>query len=207
MMTDFHTHTPASDALVSSGAENFGRAQLESLEFHPWNVPDDFSGLPARFLELAPRAAAIGEAGLDRLRGAPFELQRSALQKILALANTLEKPVVFHAVRATPELFALSSPYPAMRKLIHGFRGSPAKFAEFRRHGFFVSFAPDALDSAPLRNAVLTDKLAGIGFESDDSAEPFAAIFRRNAARLGIGETELARITRQTFEEFLYGNL
>ena len=111
--------------------------------------------------------------------------------------------MVFHAVRATPELLAACRPYPVMHKLVHGFRGAPEKLAEFRKHGFFVSLAPGALDFAPLREALRRDGVAGIGFESDDSPEPFPVIFRRSAIALGLDETELDRITRQTFEEFL----
>lgn len=202
-MVDFHTHHAAADALVSSDVAHFGRAECESLEFHPWQIREDFSALPAGFRELAGRAAAIGEIGLDRLRGAPLEVQMRALRELLQLAHELQKPVVYHAVRATSELLSLCRPYPEMPKLLHGFRGSPEKLALFRRKGFYVSLAPGALDYPPLAAALRREGLAGIGFESDDSPEPFSAIFRRAAERLGISENELDRITRQTFEEYL----
>ena len=204
-MVDFHTHRPAEGyaALVSSDTEHFGRAPLESLEYHPWRVPETFAGVPARFRELAPRAAALGELGLDRLRGAPLAVQRRALDELLVLAEALGKPVVFHAVRASAELAAACRALPGIRKLLHGFRGSPAKLEFWRREGFFVSLAPGALDFEPLAAALRRDGFAGIGLESDDDPAPFPELFRRAAAHCAVGEAELERITVRTFEEFL----
>lgn len=206
MASDFHTHTaPNSDApsLVSAGLERLGRFPLESLEFHPWRLPPRPEELTREFSAGLERAAALGEIGLDRLRGPAFAIQQEMLGRLLRLAAEREKPVVFHCVRAAAELLAAVKPYPRMRKLLHGFRGSPELFEEFRKHGFFLSLGAAALERAPLLEHLRRNGFDRVGFETDDSSEPVERLIERAAGLLDRPAEQLTEITDANFREFL----
>ena len=183
---DFHTHslTPPAEgtaALVSVSAlpETRAARQYRSLELHPWRLPETWQGLPAAFLEQLPRADAAGEIGLDRLRGPAMPVQLAYCRAALEAARDCRKPVVFHCVRAFAELLALVREIGCERKLLHGFRGSPAFLAEVRRHGFLVSGA-----------ALASPDGEGCGLETDDRAETIAE--RYDAAGGGAAAEKLA---------------
>ena len=127
MASDFHSHRPKSAArtLVSCRAEELPYYPLASLELHPWFLPERFEPLSVAFRAVARTAAAIGEAGLDRLRGPSFEVQVQYLDALLELAAAEAKPVVLHCVRAVPELLAAVKRHPGTPCLFHGFRGKP----------------------------------------------------------------------------------
>lgn len=167
---DFHTHSltpPAEDAaaLVSVPAlpETRAARQYRSLELHPWHLPETWQGLPPAFTEQLPQADAVGEIGLDRLRGPAMPVQLAYCRAALEAARDCRKPVVFHCVRAFAELLELVREIGCERKLLHGFHGSPAFLAEVRRHGFLVSGAGLASPSGE-----------GCGLETDDRAETIA---------------------------------
>lgn len=206
MASDFHTHSappPGTAALVSAGLDQLGRFPLESLEFHPWRLPPQPVELTRESSAGLERAAALGEVGLDRLRGPAFPVQREMLDRLLRIAAELEKPVVFHCVRATAELLAAVKPYPRMRKLLHGFRGSPELFEEFRKHGFYLSLGAAALERAPLLDHLRRTGFDRVGFETDDRPEPVEQLMERAAGALDVPAEQLIAITDANFREFL----
>ena len=205
MASDFHSHRPKSAArtLVSCRAEELPYYPLASLELHPWFLPERFEPFSAAFRAVARTAAAIGEAGLDRLRGPSFEVQVQYLDALLELAAAEAKPVVLHCVRAVPELLAAVKRHPGTPCLFHGFRGKPELLEELRRHGFYVSLNPALLGSMPLFEHLRRTGLDRIGFETDDTAETVESVLARAAARLSMPPAVLEAVTDCTFEHFL----
>ncbi len=206
MASDFHTHSappPGTAALVSARLDRLGRFPLESLEFHPWRLPSQPMEPTREFSAALERAAALGEIGLDRLRGPALAIQQEMLDRLLRLAAEREKPVVFHCVRAAAELLAAVKPCPRMRKLLHGFRGPPELFEEFRRHGFYLSLGAAALEHPPLVEHLRRRGFDRIGFETDDSSEPVERLIERAAELLDCPAERLTAITDANFREFL----
>ena len=169
---DFHTHRlPECDdaELLLSVTAPPSRKVCYSLELHPWHLPAVFSGLPAGWTAMAEAADAIGEIGLDRLRGPDLSVQRRYMVEALKVAAELRKPVVLHCVRAWQELRLTLQPFAGLRYLYHGFRGNPALREELENHGFFISSAfPEALRGG-----------RRIGLESDDGPLNIAAVYAR----------------------------
>ena len=205
MATDFHAHRPKSAArtLVSCGAEELSRYPLASLELHPWKLPEQFVPLPRAFRETLNGAAALGEIGLDRLRGPLLPVQAAWLDEVLFLAETLRKPVVIHCVRAVPELLAAFRKHPGVRRLFHGFRGSPELLKELLEHGFTVSLHRSAIDRPGIAPLLLARKLEGIGFETDDFPGGIVPVLEHAARVLGLRCSELETATDRTFYEFI----
>jgi len=210
MAADFHTHRlPAqasSEALVSLpfpvNAEDAARCRYWSLQFHPWDLPAQKAPLTADFAEALQHATALGEVGLDRLKGPELAVQTAYLRELLELAETLDKPVVFHVVRAWPEFFSLVAPY-RFRKLVHGFFGSPRRLTELLGKGFFVSLPPRIFTVPGMTETLKNVDWSRLGFESDDSGIPVAETMQ-TAERL-LGRSDLERLTDAAFREFTGG--
>jgi len=205
MATDFHTHCPkpGARALVSCRMEEVAHYPLTSLELHPWNLPGHFEPFPPGFHAALKQAAALGEIGLDRLRGPAFSVQEEYLGALLFLAEQEQKPVVLHCVRAVPELLTAVRRHPRVRRLYHGFRGKPEQLEELRRAGFYISLGFPALNNDTLFTHLKTAGLTQIGFETDDSPDPVELLLASAAAKLGMECAKLEAQTDATFDSFL----
>ena len=141
-----------------------GAYPLESLEFHPWYLPNEYNGIPNGFAVKLQQCCALGEVGLDRLRGPGLPVQLRYLEELLDLAQREQKPVVFHCVRCFPELMRLTDSF-SVPKLLHGFRGNCRLLEELRSKNWFVSFR--RLENPDVIAALKQDGLSKIGFETD----------------------------------------
>lgn len=198
---DFHTHhkrlCPAILSLKSAQA-----GEYTSLEFHPWHLPENFSGLPDFAAELND-FTALGEIGLDRLRGPALPVQQQYLKALLQLAHDCRKPVIFHCVRAFPELFALIKPY-SFPWAIHGFRGKAELLEAIWQRGGIVSFHHSITENLPLLKKLAAPN-GKIAFESDDEKE---LDLEKNIADTmnSSGNPDLMTLAYDTFMEFVsYG--
>jgi TatD DNase family protein len=102
---------------------------------------DAVSGMLNRLARDA-RVVAIGEIGIDLSgRSAPQEAQERAFLEQLALARTLDLPVVVHVRDAGPLARALVDRAGGGRGMVHCFSEGPDEVDEWTRRGFAVSFA------------------------------------------------------------------
>lgn len=116
---------------------------LFSIGIHPWQTDNDNINLFFEQLtEITkdPRVVAVGETGLDRLRGADIATQSEIFKKHIRLATDTGKPLIIHSVRTTDILLPLlkkaSSSVPVV---IHGFRGKPAEALQLVNSGAYIS--------------------------------------------------------------------
>lgn len=115
---------------------------------------------PAEWDELAvlaadPRVVAVGEIGLDFHRDlSPRDAQRAALDRQLAMAAAVGKPVLIHDREAHDEvrtaLLAWEGPgAAALRGVLHCFSGDAALAQDLAAGGYLISFAlPVSFSSA-----------------------------------------------------------
>ncbi len=158
MIIDLHAHpSPAKQdgrAIISLsiGDEDFRSSPLLkegstiplSIGLHPWHVDKERTAqactdlLP--WLSL-PQVVAVGEAGIDRLRGGKMELQLEAFEMQARLAAEMKKPLIVHCVKAFDEVIRLhKTRFPHEPWVIHAFRGKPEQARQLLREGFFLSF-------------------------------------------------------------------
>ena len=98
------------------------------LGIHPWFVDEhseeDLTELRRRLAARPERCVALGECGLDRLKGS-LEVQWPWFDSQVALANEFGMPLVIHSVKAHDEVHSLLNRRQwTGRALIHGFSGS-----------------------------------------------------------------------------------
>lgn len=127
-----------------------------SCGVHPWYSEDAEPQL--KFLkEIAgdPRIVAIGEAGLDKLKGPDLKIQQTIFEQQVQLSEQLQKPLIIHCVKAWEELLHIKKLYkPRQPWIIHGYKGKVELAKQLLSHGFLFSinerFNDDALREIPL---------------------------------------------------------
>jgi len=200
MMFDFHTHDlQCAAGLVSVGVDELPLVCRGSLELHPWHLP---SFITSGWRAAAQNAAAIGEIGLDKLRGAPWDRQLALFVEALAIADSLQKPVVIHCVRAAGEITACCQKYPEMPKLIHNFNSKVSHLQQFFERGFFVSFGAESIQR-PEYLSLLRQYPDRIGFETDDGKDSIDRVYSLAAAALGRPLAEITALGEYNFCNFL----
>lgn len=160
-----------------------------SCGVHPWYSED--ADPQIKFLqEIANdhRIVAIGETGLDKLKGPSLSIQKEVFVKQVELAEKLQKPVIIHCVKAWDELLHLKKLIkPRQAWIIHGYRGKPELTKQLISHDFFFSigekFNPDSLQEIPL------DRLF---CETDESDISLLQIYTTIAECLNISVDTLA---------------
>lgn len=190
-LVNMHTHHP-----TGSGIE------LRTAGIHPW----DAEGRNAvELLPLSPDVQAIGETGLDFVRGASPSEQVRVLREQLALAAEKGLPVVLHCVRAFEPLMTELRGRDLRAVLFHGFIGSPEQARRALEQGYYLSFGERAFHSPKTLEALRQAPLDRIFCETDESDTPIAEIYRLTAEAKGLGMEVLAQALwnnyRRIFEE------
>lgn len=138
-ISDIHTHDPhRAGAIINwKPGIDINPAFYYSCGVHPWDAanPDKIDLMPE-----SSRIVAIGEVGLDKLRGPSLDIQTKELRKWIDISERRHLPVILHIVKAFPEIIAQKKELsPTQPWIIHGFRGKPQLAAELIRHGFYIS--------------------------------------------------------------------
>lgn len=117
------------------------------LGLHPWFIDgltsDALDQLDAAIVSwrsagLSDRLVAIGECGLDRLRG-DFNRQQLFFEGHIHLAKTHALPLVVHAVRAHGEVLQSLKRHDFKgRVLVHGFSGNLQQVKQYAAAGIYL---------------------------------------------------------------------
>jgi TatD DNase family protein len=178
---DIHTHRRTTASGVIS-VPNFSQKDHEnsvytegssfaSVGLHPWfltkeNFEKDFEKLSQ--LVHNQNIIAIGECGLDKLKGEDLAFQTTAFEAQIRLAESVSKPVVIHCVRAFGEIIAIKKRLkPTVPMIIHGFNKNEKVLAELLKHGFYISIGAAILP----KNGLYTE-----GSRNNRENSPFSEI-------------------------------
>jgi TatD DNase family protein len=189
VLTDAHTHHPSEYPHVrildlgELGSSSVPGA-LVAAGVHPWEVAQAGALERTALTNWATRGncVAIGETGLDRLRGGEWDVQLDWFRWQWDLAEAHQLPLVLHCVRAAADVLAeLKRRPPSTPWLWHAFAGSPELVAQILalHPAAYFSFGPRELArkghgelwaSVPAERRLL---------ETDDSRVPLAEVYRR----------------------------
>ena len=112
-----------------------------SCGIHPWYSEDSDTQM-TYLTEITsnPRIVAIGETGLDKLKGPSFDVQTPVFKKHIEISEKLRKPVIIHCVKAWDELLKIKrDTKPSQPWIIHGYRGKPDLTKRLINDGFYFS--------------------------------------------------------------------
>ena len=210
-MADFfniHTHVsvhPESEILSLAPEElsTDNRSSYASVGIHPWTLTKENADIQWEALRefiKDKRIIAIGECGLDNLKGPSMELQTAVFKQEAALAENSSLPLIIHCVKAFNELIQLKKEIsPCQPWIIHGFRGKLPLALDCIRHGFYLSigshFQENTLKAIPL------DRLF---IETDESEESIGSIYQRIAETKGISQQELIEAINKNLREVFF---
>ena len=142
----------------------------------------------------SPEVMIIGEIGLDKACGVPFEVQKKIFLLQLEVAAECRKPVILHGVKAQSELLAIRKTVkdvPAW--ILHGFRGGPEEAVQYLSTGFYLSFGRyyhrESLKICP------ADRL----FLETDEKGDIHALYEQTANERGVGLVELDSTIERNF--------
>ena len=182
--------------------------QFAACGIHPWSL----NRLSAEELEKclselavhvgSGRLCAIGETGLDRLKGPELELQTRVFLRHVELAERHSLPLIIHCVRCYPELLQMKKQSTGtVPWLIHGFNSNIRQLEQLLSHGCFISFGPPALRGKNVKESLLKAvPLERLCLETDDSPDDIKSVYRTAAAILKIDESALLEIMNHNFQ-------
>ena len=211
MYLDFHTHFGQKNSDVRT-IQNIiiGRDDVEieagkwySAGIHPWYIREESLVQDLDFLwdfAKKPEVKLIGEAGWDKIRGAAWNTQESVFREQIRIAESVNKPMVIHCVRAYNELVSLNKVLrPKIPVIIHGFNKKVELSRELISNGFYLSFGAALLDNVYTQQALKTTPSDRIFLETDDRDDvTIQAIYEKASTLLAIDKEQL--------EEEIYNN-
>ncbi len=158
-ISDIHTHdaSRAPHAIVNIyPGDEMTPGNVYSIGIHPWHTHEVTDEMLQMLEQQASNTdvVAIGEAGLDKLRGADIDTQERIFIRHIELSEALKKPLIIHAVKAYDRIIALHRRFkPTQRWIIHGFRGKPQQAMSLLNEGLDLSigekFNPEAAAIIP----------------------------------------------------------
>jgi len=177
---DIHTHDKnrIDTAIINiSPGDEIIIGGTYSVGIHPW----ESENATLRQLDLLEKycsrneIVAIGETGLDALRGGELEKQKILFKKHIELSEKHQKPLIIHAVKTFGELIAIHKNIrPAMPWILHGFRGKPQQAIELIKRGFYISLGEKF--NRETATIIPEERLL---FESDESSLSINEIIKR----------------------------
>ena len=166
-----------------------------SVGVHPWFLTETNHDEQLNFVERygsQQSVAAIGEAGIDKLKGVSLELQIKIFEEQVKISEQLKKTLIIHCVKGWDELFAAHKKMkPQMAWLIHGFRGKKELAHQLISKGMYLSLWCEFVlkpDSAELLRSIPLNRLF---LETDGSGIDIRIIYKKAAANLAISVDEL----------------
>ena len=213
---DFHTHAGAPRSLLSIDIAEVDDSIPDvpvSIGLHPWSTArTDAESLMEKLEEAArsPQVVAIGEAGLDALRGASLDRQEELFRRQIRLSEQLGKPLVIHLVKALDQLLRIRrEERPRQPWIFHGFRGNANVVRQLLRlettgsagntaapvyFSLGPKFNPEAARAIPLDRLLI---------ETDASGIPITEVLDSLSAVLAIPAPELeTRLTANSARLF-----
>jgi len=174
-----------------------------SVGVHPWDSEKfnfcHFDTL--RRISNQKNLKTIGETGLDKLKGAEFQIQKKIFEYHVELADKIKKPLIIHCVKYFNELIEIHDRMqPKSPWIIHSFSRDLQLAKELTKRGIHLSFGPILLKSIsnPYKYFSEIEKQF-IFVETDDSNNSIQEIYEQAAELRGIELEEMADIIESNF--------
>ncbi len=204
---DIHTHNPEQQPQVFKLAnvilgKEITLVQACSLGIHPWYIPDH---LDQAIHQLSSEATqtnilAIGECGLDKICETDWNLQIDTFKSQIALAQSIQKPLIIHCVRAYQEVMELLKNQKVTVPIIfHGFNKKYELAQSIISKGYYLSLGTSILNGSQDRLLQEVD-LSKIFLETDNKSTNIVDIYTYFCTARKIS---LEQLQDQLFQNFV----
>ena len=198
---DFHHHQAGRTAgIYNLNFKGNPPEHFFSAGIHPDAVTVDFGEQVdwLRKISTAVNCVAIGECGLDGLIDVDEELQKKAFLAQIALANSVQKPLIIHCVKRFSQLlqFRTLSKVPM---IIHGFNKRETVGEFLLENDFCLSFGKSVLYNVNLQAFVKQVPTEKLFLETDSADFEIKQLYQKVA--------DLKNISLQTLTDKIKENL
>ncbi len=203
MLFDCHSHFNSLNhvTILNISGVNDEDIKCFSVGIHPWEsskIEDNF--LSIEHLAKGEKCIAIGEIGLDKLKGPDILIQKNVFEKQIEISEKLKLPVIIHCVKAWNELKVLKQKLnPIQVWIYHGFN-KIGILEEVLESGLMISIGSSILSNIKLQmhlELIPNDKLL---LETDDSQIDIFDIYKKVSEIKKISLSELEQIIEENFK-------
>jgi TatD DNase family protein len=198
---NIHHHGPSSGSVSIQNFDYWEDLELPkgffSAGIHPWFPPTEEQWVAIQKAWDDPRCLALGECGLDRLRGDKLEEQKKWFELQL---QSQDLPVLIHAVKVDAELWEVFQAFPSKKWVIHGAMGKWERWKKFVSEGVCFSFGKGLLNDAATQETFRNIPMEQLFLETD-AADPnlLESIYRQAAA---IKQKEMDVVKQEIWSNF-----
>jgi len=202
MQFNIHTHVSSGQATeIVNSTGNQVEFQLFSVGIHPWDSENStlkIGGLSEKLN--SKRCIALGEIGLDKLKGPSMEIQLSVFKEQIALSEELELPVIIHCVRAWNELKQVKKALnPKQIWIFHGFTKTRL-YKEVLENGFYISIGTAVFTDEKVQEILLAIPNERLFLETDNSNCLISAVYQKVSELKKLPLHELEQILENNFK-------
>lgn len=206
---DIHTH---SEQLIPGTFRvwNYSVGQSPHLDniictagIHPWHIEQNFTKQWNQFESIVKttQVIGIGECGLDKLCSTDWDLQVDIFTQQVKLANTLNKPIIIHSVRAYQEITKHLTQQKIQTPVIfHGFNKKQELATSLLKKGYYLSLGADILHGKQ-DDLIAKIPITRLFLETDNQTTSIVDIFSYFCAARKISLTELKQQMVINFEQ------
>lgn len=200
---DIHTHSfyqdPETNLVLNvfpGELEKLRNPVLFSVGLHPWYIDENTSAQEldvVRSTAAGPRVIALGETGLDKRVGIPYNIQCSVFEQQLEIAASLAKAVIIHCVRSYSEMLSYRKKSDqSVPWIFHWFNSDEQTAAQLIRKNCYLSFGHMLFNEQSRAFRTFKNLPASrIFFETDDAGFTIQEVYERAALIKNIPPGEL----------------
>lgn len=148
---------------------------------------------------------AIGECGLDRLRGGDIKRQERVFRLQLEMASNCHLPVIIHTVKSDDLCLNILRDYSALSFCVHGFNRKPAAMEAYLNLGGFISFGRGIINNQSARESIKAVQEDAFLLETDGSDLPIEEIYQSAAEARGLSLHELQQKIKLNYDAWTRG--
>jgi TatD DNase family protein len=206
---DIHSHDENSSALtiincfpseIEESIQNQPHLYF-SVGLHPWYIKADYQNQLDIVSTFAnnPQVLAIGETGLDKLCKTPFELQIEVFKQHVKLAESIQKPLIIHCVKAYSEIIQLKKELrPTVPWVLHGYRGNKEITQQLLVHDFYLSLGKGIF---LLQESLVLIPLDKLFFETDNGEIAIEEVYSLAAKILQLEQESIQKKMESNFKQ------
>ncbi len=212
---DIHTHRHRQVQNVLSlynlypdDKTNMPSGSYFSSGIHPWKAGLQDAGKALHRLEellQEPGMLAIGEAGLDKLKGPDLSMQQAVLEAQLHLARKYNKPVIVHCVKAHQEMTTYLKTWKDIRFIFHGFNQRLQLMEQLLNLGAHLSFGEALLcENSNAAKALQAMPAEQFFLETDEASCEINTLYKKAAALRNTSEAFLIEQIKNNFARVFF---
>lgn len=181
------------DLIANSGDKIFFTSGL-----HPWHADVlDLKDIESRLVDLLNqnKIFAVGEIGIDKLKGPSMDIQMEVLNLQLDIAKDFNMPVIIHSVKAHNEILKFRLDKNQKEPwVIHHFNGSKQMALDLIDHGFYLSLSHHIQNTQSRLSKYLKNlPLERIFLETDDFDVDIKSLYKTAAEAYQVSEEKLKK--------------